>query len=378
MESSTEQQITVLHIDDEPDFANLTAEFLTRRNNRFNITTATSADAGLERIAENQIDCVVSDYDMPVQNGIEVLQAVRKKDADLPFILFTGKGSEEVASEAISAGVTDYLQKEAGTEQYAVLANRIENAVEKYRAEQLVNRAFQAMDRSREGIALLDEDGEFIYVNDAYTDIVGYDRAELIGEFWETVYPDDQVDRIHNEILPVIPQMGHWTGETVYQRKGGRRVLVDHALTYSEEGTMICLIRNVTDFDGQTRALREARQSFELFIDAVEDYAIFMLDPGGYITSWNNGAERLKGYAADEILGDHFSAFYTDKQRQEGLPAQLLTEAREEGSVEHKGPRVRQDGTTFEAHVVITAVYDEDNVLRGFGKVTRDMSSAED
>jgi PAS domain S-box-containing protein len=137
---------------------------------------------------------------------------------------------------------------------------------------------------------------------------------------------------------------------------------------------MICLIRDISDSEAQEQALRAERQRFDLFIDAVRDYAIFMLDPDGYVTSWNTGAERLKGYTEDDILGNHFSVFYTEEQREAGLPERLLEEALANGSVEHVGPRVRKDGTTFQAGVVLTAVHNEDDSLRGFGKVTRNTS----
>ncbi|MFB6173794.1 MAG: PAS domain S-box protein [Halobacteriales archaeon] len=110
--------------------------FLEREDDRIEVSTATSASQGLDRFANGDFDCIVSDYDMPGRTGIEFLEAVREEHSDLPFILFTGKGSEEVASDAISAGATDYLQKEPGTDQYELLANRIRNAVDQYRAQQ--------------------------------------------------------------------------------------------------------------------------------------------------------------------------------------------------------------------------------------------------
>lgn len=128
--------INVLHVDDEPALTELVATFLHRENERLTVQTASSASEGLDRLAENGIDCIVSDYDMPGQNGLEFLQTVRKTDPELPFILYTGKGSEEIASEAIATGVTDYLQKHSGSEQYELLANRITNAVEQYRSTQ--------------------------------------------------------------------------------------------------------------------------------------------------------------------------------------------------------------------------------------------------
>jgi len=128
--------IDILHVDDEPDFLDLVAEMLAREADTFNITTAVSAAEGLEKLATTDIDCIVSDYQMPEQDGIEFLKAVRENHPELPFILFTGEGTEEVASAAIAAGATDYLQKGHGAEQYELLANRIQNAVNQYRDSQ--------------------------------------------------------------------------------------------------------------------------------------------------------------------------------------------------------------------------------------------------
>ena len=136
MEEPDSHRISVLHVDDEPGLAETTAEFLRRQSNGFSVKTATSASEGLKRLTEASFDCVVSDYDMADMDGIEFLRAVRAEYPDLPFVLFTGKGSEEVASEAVSAGVSDYLQKRGGTERYTLLANRITNLVTQHRAEE--------------------------------------------------------------------------------------------------------------------------------------------------------------------------------------------------------------------------------------------------
>jgi len=163
--------ISVLHVDDEPQFLELVSTFLDRAEGSFDVETAGRASTGLDRLTENGFECVVSDYDMPGQNGIEFLNRVRSRDPDLPFILFTGKGSEEVASDAITAGATDYLQKQSGAEQYKLLANRIQNAVEKYRSETAVKRTEQRyhnlVDTAPIPILLFDNDSQLVYANDA-------------------------------------------------------------------------------------------------------------------------------------------------------------------------------------------------------------------
>ncbi len=123
-----------------------------------------------------------------------------------------------------------------------------------------------------------------------------------------------------------------------------------------------------------TEDLEDVSVLFDLLVREVEHYAIFALNPEGYVISWNEGARKIKGYQSDEIIGQHFSVFYTDEQRSIGLPGELLTEAKQTGNVQHEGWRVRKDGTQFWALVSITALYDDDDNLRGFGKVTRDLT----
>jgi PAS domain S-box-containing protein len=127
-------------VDDDPQFADLTATFLERQTAALTVLTESTATAALQRLRSDDVDCIVSDHDLAETTGIDFLESVREEHPDLPFILFTGKGSEEVASQAISAGVTDYLQKGIGTDQYTILANRIENAVERSRSVQAARR----------------------------------------------------------------------------------------------------------------------------------------------------------------------------------------------------------------------------------------------
>jgi PAS domain S-box-containing protein len=125
--------------------------------------------------------------------------------------------------------------------------------------------------------------------------------------------------------------------------------------------------------DKQQRDLFESERSFRLLVEAVADYALYMLDPTGIITSWNSGGERIKGYSPEEILGQHFSRFYIETDRSNGKPARALKIAREQGRYEEEGWRVRKDGTFFWASVIIDPIH-EDGKLVGFAKITRDIT----
>jgi PAS domain S-box-containing protein len=130
----------------------------------------------------------------------------------------------------------------------------------------------------------------------------------------------------------------------------------------------------VTGEPPRVRDLEQSAELFRLLVDRVRDYAIFALDPNGRIMTWNSGAELLKGYRAQDIIGQHIEKFYTEADRQAGKPLQLLTRAREQGRVEDEGWRVRKDGSQFWADVIITALVDDKGSLQGYAKVTRDLT----
>lgn len=189
--------IHLLHVDDDPALTDLVAEYINRIDDMISVDSATSASEGLELLEENNYDCIVSDYDMPGMDGIEFLEVIRTDHPDLPFVLYTGKGSEEIASEAISAGVTDYLQKGNGTSQYTVLQNRIENAVSQYRAQQEIERTKRRYQRlieeSSDVITVTDTNGEYQYVSPAAESVLGYTPDELLGENgFDYIHPDDR------------------------------------------------------------------------------------------------------------------------------------------------------------------------------------------
>lgn len=194
--------ISVLYVDDDPDFAKLVQTVLERKNERIAVVTETSASSGLERSDGNhpRIDCIVSDYDMPEMTGLELLERVRKRRPETPFILLTGKGSETIASEAISAGVTDYFQKKPGVEHYELLAKRIVNAVEQERAKRTAERTRRRLreiaEKTNDILWMSNDDWtESLFVNSAYEDIMGQ-SVELVQDqplsFLEAIHPDDR------------------------------------------------------------------------------------------------------------------------------------------------------------------------------------------
>jgi PAS domain S-box-containing protein len=260
------EEIQVLHVDDEPDFADMAATFLEREDDHLVVDTATKVNDALDRIADTEYDCIVSDHDMPKMSGIEFLETVRQDDPDIPFILFTGRGSEEVASNAISAGVSDYLQKDGSTDQYTILANRIRNHTERVTATSERHRHLQAIETAHEGISILDEDARFIYVNDAFASLYGYEPDEMVDERIELIHRDEDVQTFYDEILPVVKERGHWRGETIGSRADGSTFQEDHALSMTDTGELICTVRDVSERKKHEQRFRESEKRYRQLV----------------------------------------------------------------------------------------------------------------
>jgi PAS domain S-box-containing protein len=302
-------RIDVLHVDDDPDFADLTATFLERENDRFHVETATSADEGLQRVADRPPDCIVSDYDMPGTSGVEFLDAVRDQYPELPFVLYTGKGSEAVAGEAISAGVTDYIQKESGTEQYLLLGNRIENAVTQYRSRQIAEQRKERLElffrESPLGAIQWDEHVRVERLNERAEEILGYDEAELRGESWETIVAEDDRGRTGDTATQLRAAEGgaRHVVNRVTRADGERRTIEWHNRTATgadgEIESIFSKFWDVTDRENRQQELEER----ETIIAALTD-AVYVLDEDGRFTYVNDEFVELVGYDREQILGN--------------------------------------------------------------------------
>jgi len=222
-------------------------------------------------------------------------------------------------------------------------------------------------------IFVLDPSGNIASWNPGAQKLKGYLANEIIGKHFSIFYtaPDLAKDKPAYE-LAVTSKVGRFEDEGWRVRKDGTRFWANVIITrlLDDEGQLI-------GFGKITRDLTERRMSelrYKLLVQSVTDYAIFSMDPGGHVTSWNSGAQRIKGYAPDEIIGKHFSLFYSDENRKAGLPETVLRTAEKEGHFEGEGWRIRKDGSRFWANVVVTALRDEEGTLTGFSKVTRDLT----
>jgi len=229
-------------------------------------------------------------------------------------------------------------------------------------------------------IFMLDAHGYIASWNLGAARIKGYTADEIIGQHFSVFYPEE--DRARNwpaKELEYATRDGRFEDEGWRVRKDGSRFWANVIITAlrDETGTLVGFGKVSRDLSERRRAeqeLRESEERFRLLIDSTVDYAIFMLDPNGKVASWNTGAKRIKGYEADEIIGRHFSAFYTQDAIDRGWPEHELREAARIGRFEDEGWRLRKDGTRFWANVIISALRGADGTLRGYAKVTRDLT----
>lgn len=379
-----DRPIRVLHVEDNPEFAELTASFLEREHDQLTVDTATSASEGLDEVTE-EVDCIVSDYDMPRTNGLSFLEAVREEYPDLPFILFTGKGSEEIASDAISAGVTDYLQKGGGTDQYTVLANRIENAVDAYRSKH------EARERQRRLETLINNLPGIVYQcrnEDGWPmESVAGDCEEITGhlasalEDGEISFGDDLIhpkDREHvwttvqehfeeGETYELTYRIVTRDGETkwVWERGQGTDTADDDVERL--EG----FITDVTDRKQQSR-------QFEAVFNNTYTY-LGLLEPDGTLVEANDTALSFAGLDNDDVAGEPIweSFWFRGIDRTKSAARDAVESAR---NGEMYRDEIRVEGSNGEAVIdfSIRPITDDQDEVRFLVAEGRDITEQKD
>ena len=229
-------------------------------------------------------------------------------------------------------------------------------------------------------IFLLDTQGHVVSWNQGAERLKGYRPDDIIGRHFSVFYPPAAIEKRWPQYeLETAARLGRFEDEGWRVRKDGSYFWANVIITaiHGDDGKLMGfskVTRDLTERRENEERLRQSEERFRLLVDGVQDYAIFMLDTEGRIMSWNQGARRLKGYTAPEVIGKSFSIFYPPEALERGWPATELREAMRLGHFEDEGWRVRKDGTRFWANVVITALRDSDGTLRGFSKITRDLS----
>jgi PAS domain S-box-containing protein len=229
-------------------------------------------------------------------------------------------------------------------------------------------------------ICILDSEGAVLSCNAGFQQLMGYETGEIAGRNVAQFYPGDVVQTgLPAEALRIAAREGKFEREGWRLRKDGGRfwahVTLDPIRNSSGAVTSFAEItHDLTKYRASEKALRESQEQFRLLVQGVTDYAIFLLDKDGFVSNWNPGAQRIKGYLPEEIVGRHFSQFYTEEDRALGMPRTALETARTEGRFEKEGWRVRKDGSRFWAHVLIDSVRGDNGELIGYAKVTRDIT----
>ena len=229
-------------------------------------------------------------------------------------------------------------------------------------------------------VFLLDPGGHVTTWNAGAERIKGYKPQEIIGRHFSVFYPQSAIDKAWPQHeLETAARLGHFEDEGWRVRKDGSLFWANVIITAirNDEGQLLGFSkveRDLTERRANEERLRISEERFRMLVEGVREYAIFLLDPTGHIATWNTGAQRINGYAADEVVGKHFSIFYPAEARQRNWPQTELQEALRLGRFEDEGWRLRKDGSRFWANVMITPLRDREGVHRGFSKIVRDLT----
>ena len=308
--TGTVDTIRVLHIDDEREPLQMTKKLLEMLDEGLKVESVSSPVEALEMLREGGFDCVVSDYKMSPMDGIEVARRIRES-SDIPIILYTGRGSEEVAEAAFTVGIDDYIRKETNPSHYQVLANRIRGVVERRWVEKLYG---DILEGSRDGVLLI-EGTKFLYANRAQAGLFGVaDPRELIGRNVLDWIVEE--DRKRMKEISLRRQSGEDMPSTHVYRistSGGEQRVLETSVTlidYRGKKASLAFTRDVTERRKVDAGLRSSEQRWRSLVELAPD-GIVTLDLLGRITSINTAFTKHTGFTKEEIVGKHFTKIGT-------------------------------------------------------------------
>lgn len=385
---------TLVVIDDAPE-VRLFVKSQLRRTGQFMVVGegGTGVDA-IDLVREHQPDVLLLDISMPIMDGLEALPHIHSTSPRTRVVMYTGFDSHGLAERAKQLGAAAFLEKSAGGKPLADELTRVlkldivqlerttptqpateaaRDADERFLDEH-IERFREVFESAAIGMGTMTLAGRMVRANRKLADIFGLTTDEVIGRPYAALAADDDVvtEAVMRAADADLTQFEHSA-----RHRSDLRVMVTISPVRDEGQRPLYFFVQVQDVTGQRAAeeqLRQSEERFRLLVEAVEDYAIFMLDPGGHVVSWNNGAERINGYTAVEIVGQHFRVFYPPDKQESRHPEHELRIAIREGHYEEEGWRVRKDGSQFWASVLITVVRNQAGELVGFAKVTRDIT----
>jgi PAS domain S-box-containing protein len=310
--------ISLLYADDEPDLLDLCKLFL-EREGEFSVTTVTSASEGLKILADGKIEGIISDYQMPLMDGIEFLKQVRRDYKDIPFILFTGKGREEVVIEAINNGADFYLQKGGDPRaQFSELSHKIRQAIRRKKAEEDLRMMKATVSNAAEGILWINQDGGITFFNDTICSMLGYSRDEFTCLRIQDINPR----LFENHILPLwerAKKKNYITVQDSNRKKDGSTIPVEILLNYIEFGSnayVFAFVRDITDRKRAEDELKSAYEKNQGLMDYAND-AIFIADTEtGMLLDANKKTQAMIGRTLEEIRTMHESELHPKEEEE--------------------------------------------------------------
>ncbi|MCU4751352.1 PAS domain S-box protein [Halobacteria archaeon AArc-curdl1] len=285
--------IRVLHVQTETEFAGRVSTSLEQAHETLTVETAGSVEEGLSAVSERDIHCVLSAADLSERNGLELCTEIHRKYQPVPFILYTKNGSKQLLRDAVSANVSECVPRHRLLEAPERITAVIEEAVVQSRQQREKQYLLDALESANEGISIVDDSGEFVYVNDAYADLFRDEPATMIGESWGQVYPEADIEEPHESILSTVEANGDWQGETTGLRADGTTFVAAKTITKTKDG-YVCTVQDVSE-------AKQRKRRFEAIFNNTYTF-VGLMEPDGTLIEANEAALSFGGLDREAVV----------------------------------------------------------------------------